>query len=347
MVNYPYYKKLLIWEALTLKKTAFKFTILSLILSMVLLSVSSCVGIKEKGSVSEYESDTKPAQTENLPEQTTAPVQTEPETEPVNAPVKTGTVSRPADLSFLNGLSKGFFSDADQTSGSWYPGKTVRDLATGEVTVSWDRAADTMAALEKYGAIYRKNADQKVCYFTFDCGYENGVTPKILDVLKSKNVKGVFFVTGAYIKSAPELIQRMYDEGHVVGTHTNNHKNMALLSAEEFVEEIMSNEELLKAAIPGAPDMAYYRPPEGACSEWALALAQKMGLTTTLWSWTQFDYDVNKQPEPAAALENAKKGLHDGCVYLLHAVSETNAAILGDLIDFIRAQGYEIRPINQ
>ena len=85
----------------------------------------------------------------------------------------------------------------------------------------------------------------------------------------------------------------------------------------------------------------------GATSEWALAMAQAMGLTTVMWSWTQYDYDPNDQPDPYSALENAKSGLRPGCVYLLHAVSSTNAAILGDLIDFIRAQGYEIRRMDQ
>ena len=319
----------------------------SLIIIMITSSLTSCIGTRDKNPGTTEESQTAPTVPVTSPETekaTESAAQTEPQN---NVPVQNGKVTRPSDLSFLDTIPRTFFSDADQNSGSWYFGKTERDLTTGEVTVKWDRAADTLQAVEKYGAIYRKNEDQKVCYFTFDCGYENGVTPKILDVLKEKNVKGVFFVTGAYIKSSPEIIKRMYDEGHIVGTHTNNHKNMALLSAEEFVEEIMSNEALLKAAFPDAPDMVYYRPPEGACSEWTLALAQKMGLTTVLWSWTQMDYDTENQPEPAAALENAKKGLHNGCVYLLHAVSTTNAAILGDLIDYIRAEGYEIRPINQ
>jgi len=74
-------------------------------------------------------------------------------------------------------------------------------------------------------------------------------------------------------------------------------------------------------------------------------MAKKMGLTTVLWSWAYLDYEENNQMDPALALEKAKKGLHNGAVYLFHCVGSTNPAILGDLIDYIRAEGYEIRPM--
>lgn len=255
-------------------------------------------------------------------------------------------VHAPESLEPFSQYSRDFLEGADANSGSWYAGAVDRNLETGEVTYLWDRSDSVLSTLDEFGAIYRKNPDEKVCYLTFDCGYENGVTPKILDTLKEKGVKGVFFVTGDYLESSPELVQRMLDEGHIVGTHTMHHKNMAKVSEQEFVDEIMENEQLLKSKIPDAPDMVYYRPPEGAVSEQSLALAQAMGLTTTLWSWTQYDYNPDDQPEPAAALEKAKSGLHDGCVYLLHAVSQTNADILPELIDYIQGQGYEIRRID-
>ena len=259
----------------------------------------------------------------------------------------TGKVSRPADLATINTVSRAYFPDSDMSTGTWYPGKTKYDPATGEVSVTFDRAQETLDLLDKYGAIYLKNSDQKVCYLTFDCGYENGVTGQILDVLKEKDVKAVFFVTGTYITSAPALLKRMLDEGHIVGTHTVNHLNMADLSDEQFIEEILGNEKLLKEQIPDAPDMVYYRPPMGGASEWALAMAQGMGLTTVFWSFAYYDYDVDNQWDVQEALQNAEDGLRPGCVYLLHAVSTTNAAMLGDLIDFIRGQGYEIRRIDQ
>ncbi|MBQ8187658.1 MAG: polysaccharide deacetylase family protein [Clostridia bacterium] len=249
-----------------------------------------------------------------------------------------------ATLSELNSVWGVPFEDSAD-SGDWYTGKLTRDLTTGEVTVAWDRWDSVLELLDQYHGIYRGNTEEKVCYFTFDCGYEYGTTATILDTLRSKQVPALFFLTGTYVEKEAELIQRMLDEGHMVGNHSVNHKQMASLSAEEFQAELTGLEDLFYASFPDAPPMVYYRPPSGDMNQWSLRLADKMGYTSVLWSCTYKDYDTNNQWSHEDALNALKTGLHNGCVYLLHAESETNAAILGDLIDWIRAQGYTILPI--
>lgn len=253
------------------------------------------------------------------------------------------------DLSDVNNTSRAFFDDINPNDpgGTWYFAPTSVDPATGEIIFTWgkDRSESTLAALANYGGIYRGDTSRKVCYLTFDCGYENGYTGKIMDTLKAKGVSGTFFITGDYVKQAPDLIGRMLDEGHILGNHTVNHINMALTDAQTFIDEITGLEEMVKDLFPDSQPIRYYRPPEGATSEWALKLADKLGVRTTLWSYTYKDYDPDNQLDHYTALENLKSGLHPGCVYLLHAVSSTNAAVLGQLIDWIRAQGYEILPL--
>ncbi len=254
--------------------------------------------------------------------------------------------SRMNDTGWLYNVSKALFSDqGDDTTGSWYFGKVQRDLATGNVTYVWDRAADTVELIERYGGIYRKNEEEKVCYFTFDCGYENGFTDPILDVLKEKNVPGIFFVTGQYVDTAGDQIRRMIDEGHIIGNHTEHHYNATTITPEVFKEEIESVERKMESLYGYTTPMLYWRPPQGGCNEYVLAMSQAMGLHTVLWSFTQYDYDPDNQPDYATALRKAKEGLHPCCVYLFHAVSSTNAAMLGEFIDWVRSEGYEIRPI--
>jgi len=250
-----------------------------------------------------------------------------------------------ATLSDLNSVWGLHFPDSNLESGDWYTGKLIRDLNTGEVTVKWDRWDSTIEILNQYHGIYKGNTEEKVCYLTFDCGYEYGTTTKILDTLKEKQAPGLFFLTGQYVREEPELIQRMMDEGHLVGNHSVNHKQMASLSADEFQKELNGLEDLFYAQFPDAPPMLYYRPPSGDMNQWSLRLADKMGYTTVLWSTTYKDYDTNNQLPVEDALTLMKQGLHNGAVYLLHAESQTNADMLGDLIDWIRAQGYTILPI--
>ena len=252
-----------------------------------------------------------------------------------------------SDLSDIKAMSNALFNDnaKDDTTGSWWPGKTERNQTTGEVTYKYDRTKETLAALDKYNAIYRKNEEEKVIYLTFDCGYENGWTEPILDILKEKNAPGLFFLTGHYVETAEAQIRRMLDEGHLIGNHTVNHINATQVTPEKFIEEIEGLEKMIKDRFPDSSPILYYRPGYGACNERSIALADKMGLYTVLWSWAYYDYDEQNQMDPATALLKAKQGLHNGAVYLFHTVGPTNAAILGDFIDYVRAEGYEIRPI--
>ena len=93
--------------------------------------------------------------------------------------------------------------------------------------------------LAEYDAFYIGNADEKTIYLTFDCGYENGNTGAILDALKKHNAKATFFVVGHFLESAPDLVNRMVQEGHTVGNHTYHHPDMSSISTiESFKKEL-------------------------------------------------------------------------------------------------------------
>ncbi len=210
--------------------------------------------------------------------------------------------------------------------------------------VRFDELNRPMGAVEfnngcsAYNALAIKNTEEKTINLTFDQGYENGFTSKILDTLKEKGVKATFFVVGDYVKRQPELVKRMIDEGHTVGSHSMSHYSMPTLSEEECAEEISSLHELVSEKF--GIEMTLFRPPKGEYSEKSLAVTADMGYKTVLWSFAYADWDVNNQPEPSAALEKLCERAHPGAIYLLHSVSETNAEILGDFIDRMTASGY-------
>ncbi len=252
------------------------------------------------------------------------------------------------DFSFLDGIPTEHFEDADENSFDWYPGLVVYNESTKTPDYKWDRYNSTLGWLKKYNGIYIQNTSEKVIYLTFDCGYENGVTTQILDVLKEKNCSGIFFVTGDYVddKANKPIMQRMIDEGNLIGSHTDNHPVMPTLSNEKFVEELNGVYTKLKSVLGDDFKLTYYRPPQGASSPRDLALSYYLGYKSTFWAFAYGDYNPDNQPEKAAALSKMKSYLHPGAVYLLHAVSSTNAAVLGDFIDWVRAEGYEIRRID-
>lgn len=78
--------------------------------------------------------------------------------------------------------------------------------------------------IEKYNGMAMGNKEKKNIYVTFDLGYEAGYTTKILDVLKENNVPAAFFITAHYVNTASDLVQRMIDDGHIIGNHADSRK---------------------------------------------------------------------------------------------------------------------------
>ncbi|MCD7873205.1 MAG: polysaccharide deacetylase family protein [Clostridiales bacterium] len=181
-------------------------------------------------------------------------------------------------------------------------------------------------------------SDEKNICLTFDEGYENGYTAQILDTLKEKNVKAIFFCTYDYVKDNPELVRRMIDEGHIVGNHSYTHYNMTEVDLQTASDEITMLHDYMAQMFQY--DMKYFRFPEGVFSEQTIALAAELGYRSVFWSFAYADWDRDNPPDETEAFKKITSSTHNGEIMLLHAVSKTNADILPDVIDDIKNQGY-------
>lgn len=181
-------------------------------------------------------------------------------------------------------------------------------------------------------------SQNKVLYLTFDCGYENGYTSKILDVLKEKNVNAAFFCTLPQVKENPDLIKRMIDEGHIVGNHSVTHPSFAEISTEQIKEEISVMENYLRENFNYSEP--YFRFPKGEYNENALKVVGELGYTSVFWSLAYADWDLNNQKGADFAYKTVVSRLHPGAVILLHSVSPDNANTLAEIIDKAREEGY-------
>lgn len=205
--------------------------------------------------------------------------------------------------------------------------------------------------ISEYGGFYidEKHGDkdsEKVIYLTFDAGYENGNVSRILDVMKTEEVTGAFFVLGNLVEKNPDLINRMFDEGHLVCNHTYSHKAMVGYNREQFTAEL---EKLEEACIrkTGRELSKFYRPPEGVFDRNSLAYAKDMGYKTVFWSFAYADWDNNKQMSASSAKAKILENLHNGEIMLLHPTSKTNADIIGDVIRELKAEGYRFGSLEE
>lgn len=207
--------------------------------------------------------------------------------------------------------------------------------------------ADDAPFLSSYDVYYLGNPSSSKVYLTFDAGYENGNTEKILDVLKEKNVPATFFVTKHFVTSAPELIIRMKDEGHIVGNHTAEHSDLTQLTDPSKFASALEDLNTEYKALTGEDMPKYLRPPEGKYSQYVLETAQELGYKTVFWSFAYKDWVDGEQPDHDASIEKICSRMHNGAVILLHSTSETNAAILGDVIDRLREGGYVFTSLDE
>ncbi|MDO5561118.1 MAG: polysaccharide deacetylase family protein [Oscillospiraceae bacterium] len=219
---------------------------------------------------------------------------------------------------------------------------SVHGYGQGKITDSENRPIDAVGFTQSYGKYdcYALTPDSDNIILTFDQGYENGYTAKILDTLKQKNAKAIFFLTGDYVKAEPDLVRRMIDEGHMLGNHGMKHKSFPKLSDSEYNEEVMSLHQYMIDNYDY--EMQYLRPPCGEFSEESLSRTKALGYKTIMWSFAHVDWLPDKQPECRASLDNMLKSAHPGAIYLLHSVSKTNTEVLGDLIDGLRQKGYKV-----
>ena len=201
--------------------------------------------------------------------------------------------------------------------------------------------------LAQHSAYYCGSGGEKRLYLTFDCGYENGNMPAILDALKKHNAPGAFFVVAPYIEENPALVRRMAAEGHTVGNHTYSHPDMsAIADAESFRQELEKNEALYRE-VTGQEMPKLYRPPQGKFCESNLRTAQQLGYRTVFWSLAYVDWYQDEQPTPEQAFEKLVPRVHPGAVVLLHSTSSTNAAILDELLTRWEELGYSFGRLEE
>ena len=231
-----------------------------------------------------------------------------------------------------------------------FTGQTVETGAWGLSFQQEGQAPNGPASreqLKKLDAVYIGDTSQKVLYLTFDAGYENGCTEKILDILQKHNVKAAFFLVGNYMQKNPDLVRRMVAEGHIVGNHTMHHPDMSKLSDRAAFTKELTDLENLFHEVTGKELPKFYRPPQGIYSEENLKMAQELGYKTVFWSLAYVDWNNDAQPSKEQAFQKLLPRTHNGAVVLLHSTSQTNAAILDELLTTWEQQGYTFETIDK
>ena len=185
--------------------------------------------------------------------------------------------------------------------------------------------------LEKYDGMYVGDTSQKQVYFTFDLGYEAGYTAEVLDILQEYQIKGLFFLCGNYLQQT-DLINRMLNEGHQLGNHTNKHRDLPRLS-ENAIRQDIGDLQLPTTA-------KFFRPPQGRFDDKTLRVAKEMGLRAVLWSLAIQDWQQKPKLNVAACTKKILERVHPGAIMLFHITNPGTPEMLRELIPALQNKGY-------
>lgn len=192
--------------------------------------------------------------------------------------------------------------------------------------------------------IYCVDTEEKKVALTFEVDWGNEDIPDVLDILEKNDVKATFFMTGEWMNKYPKDVKRIAEAGHDLGNHSENHKQMTQLSADQCKEEIMEAHKRVKE-LTGI-DMNLFRAPYGDYNNMLVGTARECGYYTIQWDVDSLDWkDYGTDSIVRAVVNN--KHLGNGSIILMHNGSKYTSKALDAVIQGLQKQGYQIVPISQ
>lgn len=192
--------------------------------------------------------------------------------------------------------------------------------------------------------IYCVQTDKKQIALSFDAAWGNEDTQKILEILKKHDIKVTFFMTGGWVESYPDDVKSIYEAGHDLGNHSENHKDMPTLSNEQQTEELMKVHNKVKELT--GYEMFLFRPPYGSYNNNLILNAQKIGYYTIQWDVDSLDWK-NYGVDSIIKTVTQHKHLGNGSIILCHNGAQYTAEALDPLITTLKDAGYEFVPISE
>lgn len=177
---------------------------------------------------------------------------------------------------------------------------------------------------------------------TFDDGPSGAITEKLLDGLAARNVKATFFLCGYRIEKFPEIAQRMAEEGHELGLHSNRHDYMQHMTKEEALDDLAECQSILTESTGVSARL--FRPPGGLYSQALLAASRELGLSVVFWSVDPHDWDKEKSSQVLPYLLSHASA---GDIILMHDLTEHSVSAALSFIDTMYAKGYEFCTVSE
>ncbi|KAB2337711.1 polysaccharide deacetylase family protein [Cytobacillus depressus] len=196
--------------------------------------------------------------------------------------------------------------------------------------------------------LYKGETENKIVALTFDDGPDGYYTPKILDILKEKNISATFFIIGDQVKMFPNVVKRIQQEGHAVGNHTWSHPNLFELTTTQLKNELQQTDEVIFSHTGIRTRL--FRPPYGYYAKSDLQIIDKLGYKVIMWSIDTVDWS-GKSSEEIVLKVNMEES--PGAIILQHCFGAASGVLDGTvkalpvIIENLLEKGYEFVTMDQ
>ena len=190
--------------------------------------------------------------------------------------------------------------------------------------------------------IYCVETDEKKIALTFDAAWGNEDTKQIMEILRKHNIKVTFFMTGGWVEKYPDDVKMILAEGHDLGNHSENHKNMSQISDSEKESELMKVHEKVKNLT--GYEMSLFRPPYGDYNNAVVKTAKKCGYYTIQWDVDSLDW---KGLSAGEVTKRVMKGAKNGSIILMHNNADHVTESLRLTLDYLTNGGYKVTSVGE
>ncbi|MBV8815810.1 MAG: polysaccharide deacetylase family protein [Verrucomicrobia bacterium] len=233
--------------------------------------------------------------------------------------------------SFLALLSLTTYLAADETSGT-SPSPSPSRSPEG-----------SQPAAQKPATWFSVHVNGPYIAMTFDDGPSPETTPRLLDILKQRNIKATFFMIGQNAQRNPEIVKRILAEGHEIGNHSWTHPQLSKLSDQRVTDEITKTQDAIKDASGYTPVLL--RPPYGAITsrqkDW---IEKQFGLSIIMWSVDPFDW---KRPGASVIEQRILAGARPGSIILSHDIHKQTVDAMPATLDALAQKGFKFVTVSQ
>ena len=190
--------------------------------------------------------------------------------------------------------------------------------------------------------IYSVDTSEKKVALTFDAAWGSDKTLKIVDLLKTEDVLGTFFLVGFWVESNADKVKQIYDAGFDIGTHSNTHPKMSTLSKSQMQQELETSMKLI-SDITGE-EVSLFRPPFGDYNDSLIQVAGSLGLKTIQWDVDSLDWKGLSANE---ILTRVKTSVKNGSIILFHNNSDHILEAIPLVVSYLKSQGYSMVKLSQ